>query len=136
MRKSTQKNNGKSMWQSFKVFLISIKGYRIPIILAVILTVGSAIFGLFIPKILGDMTTIAVNSYPDLDWTALGGNAILAIVLFCISAALNYAQAFILAVVSAKYTKEIREKILDVGLAPRNCGGSGAMILYIKKAKK
>lgn len=113
MRKSTQKNNGKSMWQSFKVFLISIKGYRIPIILAVILTVGSAIFGLFIPKILGDMTTIAVNSYPDLDWAALGGNAILAIVLFCISAALNYAQAFILAVVSAKYTKEIREKILD-----------------------
>ena len=113
MRKKAQKNNGKSMWQSFKVFLMSIKGYRVPIILAVALTIGSAIFGLFIPKILGNMTTIAVNSYPDLDWAALGGNAILAIVLFCISAALNYAQAFILAVVSAKYTKEIREKILD-----------------------
>ena len=101
------------MWQSFKVFLKSIKGYRLPITVAVILTVGSAIFGLFIPKILGDMTTIAVNSYPDLDWTALGGKAILAICMFLISAALNYAQAYILAIVSAKYTKEIREKILD-----------------------
>lgn len=103
----------KNMRGSFKAFLKSIHGYRFSILIAVILTVGSAILGLFIPKILGDMTTIAVNSYPDLDWSALGGNAILAIVLFSSSAALNYAQAFILAVVSAKYTKELREKILD-----------------------
>ena len=103
----------KNIRGSFKTFLKSIHGYRFSILIAVILTVGSAILGLFIPKILGDMTTIAVNSYPDLDWSALGGNAILAIVLFSSSAALNYAQAFILAVVSAKYTKELREKILD-----------------------
>lgn len=108
-----KKSKDKSMWQSFKVFLKSIKGYRLPIIIAVVLTIGSAIFGLFIPKILGDMTTVAVNSYPDLDWPALGSKALLVIVLFLISAALNYAQAYILAVVSAKYTKEIREKILD-----------------------
>lgn len=101
------------MWQSFKVFLQSIKGYRLPITFAILLTIGSAILGLFIPKILGDMTTIAVNSYPDLDWSALGGKAILAIVLFVASAALNYGQAYILAVVSAKYTKVMREKILD-----------------------
>ena len=106
-------SKNKSMWQSFKVFLKSIKGYRLPIIIAVVLTIGSAIFGLFIPKILGDMTTVAVNSYPDLDWPALGSKALLVIVLFLVSAALNYAQAYILAVVSAKYTKEIREKILD-----------------------
>ena len=106
-------SKNKSMWQSFKVFLKSIKGYRLPIIIAVALTIGSAIFGLFIPKILGDMTTVAVNSYPDLDWPALGSKALLVIVLFLISAVLNYAQAYILAVVSAKYTKEIREKILD-----------------------
>ena len=101
------------MWQSFKVFLKSIKGYRIPIIAAILLTVGSAILGLFIPKILGDMTTIAVNSFPNLDWSALGGKAILAIVLFVASAILNYGQAYILAVVSANYTKSMREQILD-----------------------
>ena len=108
-----RKKADKGMWQSFKVFLKSIRGYRIPIVSAVLLTVGSAVFGLFIPKILGDMTTIAVNSYPDLDWTALGEKAVLAITLFIISAILNYAQAYILAIVSAKYTKEMREKILD-----------------------
>ena len=102
-----------SMTQSFKAFLKSTKGYRFPIIVSVALTVGSAILGLFIPKILGDMTTIAVNSYPDLDWSALGSKAILAIALFVASAILNYGQAYILAVVSARYTKELREKILE-----------------------
>ena len=99
--------------QSIKIFLKSIKKYRVPIISSVILTVASAILGLFIPKILGDMTTIAVNSYPDLDWTALGGKAVLAIGLFTASAALGYVQAYILAITSAKYTKELRENILD-----------------------
>lgn len=107
--------NGKpvDMMKSFKVFLKSIKGYRLPILISIILAVGSASLGLLIPKILGDMTTIAVGSYPDLDWAALGGKAILAISLFCISAMLGYAQAYILAVVSAKYTQELRNKILE-----------------------
>lgn len=103
----------KNMRASFAVFIKSIRGYRWPILLSVLLTVASAVLGLFIPKILGDMTTIAVNSYPELDWSALGGKAILAIALFVASAALGYGQAFILAVVSAKYTKDLREQIID-----------------------
>ncbi len=103
----------KSMISSFRVFLKSIKKYRFPIIISIALTIGSAILGLFIPKILGDMTTIAVNSYPDLDWSALGEKAIITIILFCSSAALGYGQAYILAVTTAKYTKELREQILE-----------------------
>lgn len=103
----------KGMLESFKIFLKSLKGHRFAISMAVLLTMGSALLGLFIPKILGDMTTIAVNTYPEIDWAALGGKAILIIVLFLSSAGLNYAQAYILAVVSAKYTEELREKILD-----------------------
>lgn len=103
----------KSMWKSFKVFVKSIGHHRIPILIAVILTVGSAVLGLFIPKILGDMTNIAINTYPELGWTALGQKAILIIALFVGSAILGYGQAYILAIVSAKYTKEMREKILD-----------------------
>ena len=112
-RPNAPQGKPKSMMASFKVFIKSIKHYRWPILLAVLLTIGSAVLGLFIPKILGDMTTIAVDSYPDLDWTALGSKALLAILLFTISAALGYAQAFILAIVSAKYTKELREQILQ-----------------------
>lgn len=104
----------KKMGESFKVFLKSIKHYRILIVVSIVLAVGSAILGLFIPKILGDMTTIAVETFDEgIDWVALTGKAWLAIGLFCGSAILNYAQAFILAVVSARYTKELREKILD-----------------------
>ena len=103
----------KSMWKSFKIFVKSIGRHKVPILISIILTIGSAVLGLFIPKILGDMTTIAVNSYPDLDWTALGQKAILAIGLFCASAALNYGQAYILAIASARYTKDLREQILD-----------------------
>ena len=110
---NTSNSKTKTMWGSFKIFAKSIGHHKIPIIISILLTVGSAILGLFIPKILGDMTTVAVNTYPDLDWTTLGQKAILAIVLFCASAALNYGQAYILAITSARYTKEIRERILD-----------------------
>ena len=103
----------KNMRESFKVFAMSIRGYRWSILLSIILTVASAVLGLFIPKILGDMTTIAVNSYPELDWSALGGKAILVIVLFVTSAALGYGQAFILAIVSAKYTRDLRNQIIE-----------------------
>ena len=113
MLNKQKKKSEKSMWQSFKIFLKSIRGYRFSIIVSIVLTVGSAILGLFIPKILGDMTTIAVTTYPEMDWSALGSKAILVIALFVGSAVLNYVQAYILAVVSAKYTKELREKIMD-----------------------
>ncbi|MBR3131909.1 ABC transporter ATP-binding protein [Candidatus Saccharibacteria bacterium] len=103
----------KNMSATFKLFLKSIKSYRLPIIISILITITSAVLGLFIPKILGDMTTIAVNSYPDLDWGALGGKAIMVIVLFCLSALLGYGQAYILAVVSARYTRKLREQILD-----------------------
>ena len=103
----------KSMWALFKVFLESVRKYRFAIFGSIFLTIASAVLGLFIPKILGDMTTIAVSSYPELDWSALGGKAITVIILFLSSGLLSYAQAYILAVVSAKYTKGLREQILD-----------------------
>lgn len=105
--------NSKSMWLLFKVFLKSIRKYRFAIFGSIILTVISAVLGLFIPKILGDMTTIAVNSFPNLDWSELGNKAIIVVILFVSSGLLNYAQAYILAVVSAKYTKDVRERILN-----------------------
>ena len=112
-RPSGKGEKPKNMRVSFMIFLKSIRKYRWWILVSVLLTVASAILGLFIPKILGDMTTIAVNSYPELDWSALGAKAILVIGLFVASAALGYGQAYILAVVSARYTKDLREQILD-----------------------
>ena len=113
MPKAINSDKPKNLRSSLRVFLGSIKKYRFGILASVLLTVGSAVLGLFIPKLLGDMTTIAVDSYPELDWSALGHKAILIISLFVGSAILNYGQAYILAVVSARYTKELRKNILE-----------------------
>ncbi len=93
--------------------LKSLKRYRFWIILAVIICIVAALMGVFIPKILGDMTTIAINSYPDLDWSALTGKALLAIGLFLLSAALSYVESYILVVISAKYMQDLRNDIID-----------------------
>lgn len=100
----------KFAWKEFKH---SIKPYAFPIIFSIILAIGSALLALFIPKILGDMTNVAVNSYPDIDWGTISGKALLVIGLFSGAAILNYAQAFILAVVSANYTKDLRNAVIE-----------------------
>lgn len=102
--------NKKFAWKEFKR---SIRPYALPIIISIILAVGSALLALFIPKILGDMTNIAVTSYPDIDWGQISGKAVTVILLFIGAAILSYAQAFILAVVSAKYTRDLRAEIID-----------------------
>lgn len=99
--------------QTFRKFIHSIKRYWFLILFAVLLAIGSALLGVFIPKILGDMTNIAVATYPEVDMDAIGAKAIIVILLFVISAALNYGQAFILGVVTAKYTGHLREQIIE-----------------------
>lgn len=101
--------NKKFAWHEFSH---SVRPYVAPIVFSILLAVGSAVLGLFIPKLLGDMTNIAVDSYPEIDFAAISAKAITVVILFVSSAILNYLQAFILAVVSAHYTKDLREKII------------------------
>ena len=99
--------------KAFKEFLRSIKKYRGWIIFSILLAVGSATLALFIPKILGDMTNIAVDTYPNIDFGAILGLVWLVLGLLLGSAILNYAQGYILTIVAAKYTRDMREKIID-----------------------
>ena len=99
--------------KAFARFLVSVKKYRGWLILSVILAVGSATLGIFIPKILGDMTNIAVDTYPNIDFGTIVGKVWLVVGLFVGSAVLNYAQAYILTVVTAKYTRGLRNQIVD-----------------------
>lgn len=103
----------KNTKRATREFLQSIKPYRWPIIIAILLAVCSATVGLFVPKLLGDMTNIAVASYPELDWTAITGKAVTALTLFVVAAVLQYIQSFMLSVVAAKYTRDLRERIID-----------------------
>ena len=109
-RSTGKVKNKKFAWKEFKR---STKPYAFPIIFSVILAIGSALLALFIPKILGDMTNIAVNTYPDINWGEISSKAFLVVALFSGAAFLNYLQAFILAVVSANYTKDLRSEIIE-----------------------
>ena len=108
-RATSSAKNKKFAWKEFKR---SIRPYAFLIIVSIVLAVGSALSALFIPKILGDMTNVAVTSYPNIDWGTITGKAWLVIGLFVAAAILNYAQAFILAVVSANYTRDLRNEII------------------------
>ena len=107
------KGKAKNGKRTFRKFLRSIKHYWVMIMIAVFLAIGSALLGIFIPKILGDMTNIAVATYPSVDMDAIIAKVILIVILLLISAALNYGQGFILGVVTAKYTAHLREQIID-----------------------
>ena len=110
--KNKKRKNGAAI-KSFARFLVSIKKYRWWIVLSIILAIGSATLSIFIPKILGDMTNIAVDTYPNIDFGTIIGKVWLVVGLFVASAILNYAQAYILTIVTAKYTRELRNKIID-----------------------
>ena len=106
-------NKAKNGKFAFKEFLKSVKPFRAPIIISVFLAVGSAVLGLFTPKILGEMTNIAISSYPNIDWNSITQKGLIVIALFILSAILNYSQAYILAATTARYTKALRERIID-----------------------
>lgn len=109
--------NSKLAWKEFRH---SLKPYAWPIAFSILLAVGSALSGLFIPKLLGDMTNIAVETFSSgIDWGTISSKAVIIIILFCVAAVLNYVQGFILAVVSANYTKDLRTKVLEkIGRLP------------------
>jgi len=108
--------NSKAAWKSFWG---SLKKYRAWIIVSIVSAIASALVGVFIPKLLGDMTNTAVETRDNIDFATIGNIAIWVIVLFVVSAILNYAQAFILGIVSARYTEDLRSQIIDkIGRLP------------------
>ena len=101
---------------TFKKLAKSLKPYYVVIFTTVILSVASAGLSVFSPKILGDMTTSATSSLAatgEIDWAPIVRSADLLIVLYLISSVLNYIQSLIIGIATAKYTKSLREEIID-----------------------
>lgn len=107
------KGQAKHGRQTFRKFLKTIRKFWFAIFIAVLLSVGSALLGIFIPKILGEMTNVAISTYPEINMDLISSKAWLIVGLFLASATLNYGQAYILAIVTAKYTAKLREQIID-----------------------
>lgn len=121
----------KSLGVASKVFLKSLKPWLIPILISIVLAIAATVCSIFGPKLLGNMTNYAVEDYgaaimqnqgviPSADeladainWGRIGKIAIILIVLYIISAILNYIQGAILSIVSARYAKKMRSAIID-----------------------
>lgn len=99
--------------RALKMFFKSIKKYRAAVVIAVILSAASAALGIFTPKLLGNITNVAITTYPEIDFGEIMKIVWLVIGLFVGASAVNYIQGYILAVVTARYTKDLRERIID-----------------------
>ncbi len=131
MSRKKQHERPQNMHLAFSYFLKTLKPWRIPILISLLLAIGATVCSIFGPNILGQITNIAVEDYqttvlraggkiPDaetlnqaMNWGKLSSLAITIIVLYLTSAILNYIQGVILANVSARYAKRTRAAILD-----------------------
>ena len=91
----------------------SLKVYRGLILISVIFAIVSVMLAIFIPKILGDITNIAIATYPEVDFTTILQKAGLVLGLLIPSALVGYLQNLILIRVSANYTRNLRNQIFD-----------------------
>ena len=100
---------------ALKRFLGSIKRWRALLIVTIMLSAIATALTIFGPKLLGNITTIAITSLQDdgaiawqpiiqIVWTLIG--------LFVASAIISYVQGIILAIVSARYTNYLREQVI------------------------
>lgn len=119
----------RNLGKAIRQFMLSLKPWWGALIIAMLLAVGATVCAIFCPKILGQMTDVAVENYMtslqptdatadteapgiSLDWGRLGSLAIILIVLYLSSAALNYIEGVILSIVSARYAKKMRSEII------------------------
>ena len=103
---------------TFKKLLKEIHKYKISIFLVIIFSVGSVIFSIFGPKILGNATTEIFNGLVSkvsggtgIDFTKLGKIILFLIGLYIISAIFNFIQGYIMSGITQKFSYSLREKI-------------------------
>ena len=103
---------------TFKKLLSSLGKYKIGILFVIIFSIGSVIFSIFGPKILGNATTEIfnglinkVNGGSGINFTKLGNIILFLILLYVISAIFNFIQGFIMSGISQKFSYDLRQKI-------------------------
>lgn len=121
----------KQMGKTVKRFLKVLSRWRLQILVALVLTIVSTICGVFGPKILGEMTNVAVENFQGavaengghvpssdvlaaaIDWGRIGNLALVLLGLYLASAALSYIEGVIFARVSTYYTQKTRVEIIE-----------------------
>lgn len=105
----------KNFKKSMMSLLSSLKGYRVIIILALAFAVASTTFNLIAPNVIKDMGEIIVAGGFSIDMGKIAYYGVVLIILYALSAVLNYVQGIIMAKITAnvteKYRRDISQKI-------------------------
>ncbi len=114
----TVNNEVKDLKKTFKTLLKYLGTYKIRIILVIIFAIGSAVFSIVGPKILGEATTLIfdglllkVSNAGGVDFTALTTILLTLLGLYIISMIFSYIQGIVMATVSQKVTYNLRNDI-------------------------
>ncbi len=97
-----------------------LKPYTLTISIVMILAVGSTVFSIVGPKILGNATTTLFNGLMSqlagtgsIDFRAIGKILLTALVLYLLSAALSYAQGWLMTDVAMQVSYQLRKELME-----------------------
>ncbi len=106
----------KDFGKTLKRFTIETKAYKKSVITAIVLSVIAVLMTVFGPMVLGLMTTSATASIANgegIKWGEISALAITLLSLYAVSGIINYIKELILMRTSARFSREIRAKILE-----------------------
>ena len=109
----------KNIKKTFKKLLKELEKYKVGILFVIIFSIGSVIFSIFGPKILGNATTEIFNGLVSkvsggngIDFGKLGKIILFLTGLYVVSAVFNFIQGYIMSGITQKFSYSLREKIV------------------------
>lgn len=125
---STSNEKAKNLSKTLSTLLKYLKPFRIAIVFVIIFAVGSTIFTIIGPKILGNATTKLVQGLiakysgtGSIDIDGIKHTLLLLLCIYVLSSILSYIQAWIMSGVTQKVTYRLREEIsLKINRLPLN----------------
>lgn len=114
--KNINSQGPKDFKNALKRFWLSIREWKIRIIVAAVLSLISTLLMVFGPMILGMMTTSATESLKNqsaINWSEINFLAFVLIATFLLSAVIGYIQGVVTSSLSVLYEKKLRNSILE-----------------------
>ena len=114
--KNINSQGPKDFKNALKRFWLSIREWKIKIIVAAVLSLISTLLMVFGPMILGMMTTSATESLKNqstINWSEINFLAFVLIAIFLLSAVIGYIQGVVTSSLSVLYEKKLRNSILE-----------------------
>lgn len=110
----------KNFKESIKKLAIFMSRYKIGFLFVVIFAIGSTVFGIVGPKILGNVTTDLfeglmnkINRTGGIDFSSIGRTLLILLSLYVISMLFSFIQGFIMTDISQKVTYQFRKEISE-----------------------